>query len=260
MPFAKPFAVATELLRSVKFIAFCSRLGHWWLKFTNFQAVLDRVHLTGLQILSSGVKLSPLGAALEAFIREGSSQGAPHGVASLKKWRKVVAPSGPPSEALYENVRVAEFALAIASLLLRTRCARGFVSQMALQRSNVNLFLSISRLNFGRWIWEVNFSKVIFQGASFAGKKSQQFRHKNSGTKFGCPKFISKNSTLNSGSGGAKSPVQTLVPKGLVIVESRVLVNDFFVLRIAWLRSPLTLKNKTPRRKLAMHVEAKSSD
>ena len=51
-----------------------------------------------------------------------------------------------------------------------------------------------------------------FQGASFAGKKqSQKIRLENSGPKFGRPKFVSQNSALNSGSGGAKSPVQTFV-------------------------------------------------
>ena len=50
--------------------------------------------------------------------------------------------------------------------------------------------------------WEVNL--WIFQGASFAGKKqSQKIRPKNSGPKFGRPKFVSQNSALNSGSGRA---------------------------------------------------------
>ena len=34
----------------------------------------------------------------------------------------------------------------------------------------------------------------------------------NSGPKFGLPKFVSKNSALNSGSRGAKSPVRKFVP------------------------------------------------
>ena len=63
-------------------------------------------------------------------------------------------------------------------------------------------------VNFGRWISR----GCIFQGASFAGKKTES---KNStrefGPKFGSPKFVSQNSALNSGSGGAKSPVQTFV-------------------------------------------------
>ena len=39
----------------------------------------------------------------EALIKKGSSQGAPCGVASLKKWSKVVTSSGPPPEALYDS-------------------------------------------------------------------------------------------------------------------------------------------------------------
>ena len=46
-----------------------------------------------------------------------------------------------------------------------------------------------------------------FLGGSSAGKKqSQKIRLENSG-----PKFVSQNSALNSGSRGAKSPVQTFV-------------------------------------------------
>ena len=46
-------------------------------------------------------------------------------------------------------------------------------------------------------------------------KQSQKIRPKNSGPKFERPKFVSQNSALNSGSGGAKSPVQTFVPDSL---------------------------------------------
>ena len=55
------------------------------------------------------------------------------------------------------------------------------------------------------WVefWKVNFGRK---------KQSQKIRPKNSGPKFGRPKFVSQNSGLNSGSGGAKSPVQTFVP------------------------------------------------
>ena len=62
--------------------------------------------------------------------------------------------------------------------------------------------------------WEANVLKVnFFLAAAFAGKKqSQKIRPENSGPKFGRPKFVSQNSALNSGSGGAKSPVQTFVP------------------------------------------------
>ena len=52
-----------------------------------------------------------------------------------------------------------------------------------------------------------------FSGALFCWKKQCQIiRPKNSGPKFRRPKFVSQNSGLNSGSGGAKSPVQTFVP------------------------------------------------
>ena len=62
--------------------------------------------------------------------------------------------------------------------------------------------------------WDVNFSRVNFSGGLFCWKKqSQKIRPKNSGPKFGRPKFVSQNSALNSGSGGAKSPVQTFVPE-----------------------------------------------
>ena len=37
------------------------------------------------------------------------------------------------------------------------------------------------------------------------------------GSKFGRPKFVSQNSALNSGSGGAKSPAQTLAPEKLTL-------------------------------------------
>ena len=53
-----------------------------------------------------------------------------------------------------------------------------------------------------------------FSGGLFCWKKqSQKIRPKNSGPKFGRPKFVSQNSGQNSGSGGAKSPVQTFVPE-----------------------------------------------
>ena len=74
-------------------------------------------------------------------------------------------------------------------------------------------FGPISGLNFVEGeFWEVNFSRVNFSGGLFRWKKqSQKIRPKNSGPKFGRPKFVSQNSGLNSGSGGANSPVQTSV-------------------------------------------------
>ena len=52
----------------------------------------------------------------------------------------------------------------------------------------------------------------FFWGPLLLKKNSQNIRPKNSGPKFGRPKFVSQNSGLNSGSGGAKSPAQTFVP------------------------------------------------
>ena len=50
-----------------------------------------------------------------------------------------------------------------------------------------------------------------FSGGLFGwGGRGQKIRLENSGPKFGSPKFVSQNSALNC-SGGAKSPVQTLV-------------------------------------------------
>ena len=60
---------------------------------------------------------------------------------------------------------------------------------------------------------EVNLSRVNFSGGLLSGKKqSQKIRPKNSGPKFGRKEYVSQNSALNSGSGGAESPVQTFVP------------------------------------------------
>ena len=67
----------------------------------------------------------------------------------------------------------------------------------------------------------------FFRGLFCCKKQSQKIRLKNSGAKFGCPKFVSQNSALNSGSGGAKSPVQTLSlllllpPEGLLLASGR---------------------------------------
>ena len=88
------------------------------------------------------------------------------------------------------------------------------VSQMALQRGNVNFLARfLGRILEGEF-WEVHFLRVNFSGGLFCWKKqSQRVRPENLGPKFGCPKFVSQNSALNSGSGGAKSPVQTFVPE-----------------------------------------------
>ena len=49
----------------------------------------------------------------------------------------------------------------------------------------------------------MNFSRVNFSRGLFCWKnQSQKLRPKNSGPKFGRPKFVSQNSALNSGSGG----------------------------------------------------------
>ena len=84
---------------------------------------------------------------------------------------------------------------------------------MALQRCNVNFLARFLGLILEGEFWDVNFSGVDFSGGLFDWKKqSQKIRPKNSGQKFGRPKFVSQNSALNSGSRGAKSPVQTFVP------------------------------------------------
>ena len=110
-----------------------------------------------------------------------------------------------------------------------TRRVRKIVSQMALQRCNVNFLV-----RFLGWIlegefWEVNFSRVNFSGGLFCWKKqSQKNRPKNSGPKFGHPKFVSQNSGQNSGSGGAKSPVQTFVPEKLSQIRKSISDNKAF--------------------------------
>ena len=48
-------------------------------------------------------------------------------------------------------------------------------------------------------------------------KQNQRIKPKNSGSKFGRPKFVSQNSALNSDSGDAKSPVQKFVPEKTLI-------------------------------------------
>ena len=56
------------------------------------QAALDWVTPMDSQVLRSGVKFSPpRGRPPSALIKDGSSRGAPHGVARLKRWRKIVA-------------------------------------------------------------------------------------------------------------------------------------------------------------------------
>ena len=123
---------------------------------------------------------------------------------------------------------------------------RRYLSQMALQRCNVN-FLA----RFLGWIlegefWEVNFSSKSFSGSLFCLKKqSQKIRPKNSGRKLGV-----QNSALNSGSGGAKSPVQTFVPNA--ILESRRLAwaytrdrHPLGPMRYAWAVGGAWLKSRT---------------
>ena len=53
----------------------------------------------------------------------------------------------------------------------------------------------------------------FFWGPLFLEKQAQKIRPRNSGPKFGRPKFVSQNSGPNSGFGGAKSPVQKFVPE-----------------------------------------------
>ena len=49
-----------------------------------------------------GKVVTPSGPPPETLMKEGSSRGALHRVASLKTWSEVVALSGSPHEALYD--------------------------------------------------------------------------------------------------------------------------------------------------------------
>ena len=69
-----------------------------------------------------------------------------------------------------------------------------------------------------------------FSGGLFCWEKqSQKIRPKTSGPTFGRPKFVSQNSALNSGSGGAKSPVQTFAPDKIKAQKFRENLRAFFV-------------------------------
>ena len=68
-----------------------------------------------------------------------------------------------------------------------------------------------------------------FSGGLFCWEKqSQKIRPKNSGPKFGRPKFVSQNSAPNSGSGGAKSPVQKFVPDKFSRISRKWSDSPFF--------------------------------
>ena len=67
-----------------------------------------------------------------------------------------------------------------------------------------------------------------FFGGLFCWKKQdQKIRPKNSGPEFGRPKFVSQNSALNSGSGGAKSPVQKFILEIFLGIEGRKSAKHF---------------------------------
>ena len=58
----------------------------------------------------------------------------------------------------------------------------------------------------------MNFLRVNFSGGLICWKEQDlKNQAKNSGPKFGRPKFVSQNSAPNLGSGGAKSLVQKFV-------------------------------------------------
>ena len=66
--------------------------------------------------------------------------------------------------------------------------------------------------------WAVNRLRVNFEGALFiGGKKRAQTSTRKSAPKFGAQKFASQNSTPNSGSGGAKSPLWELAPDRMLM-------------------------------------------
>ena len=99
--------------------------------------------------------------------------------------------------------------------------SRDSVSQMALQRCNVN-FLARFLVEF----WKGEFLEgEFFRGPLLLEKTVSKIRPKNSGPKFGRPKFVSQNSALDSDSGGAKSPVQTFVPETLAIFSHKTKKN-----------------------------------
>ena len=63
----------------------------------------------------------------------------------------------------------------------------------------------------------------FFRGPLLLEKIESKIRPKNSGPNFGHPKFVSQNSalesSLDSGSGGAKSPVQMFVPDEILFFQ-----------------------------------------
>ena len=74
-------------------------------------------------------------------------------------------------------------------------------------------------VNFGRWIsWGWIFEGPLFIGFENIGPKKSTPEF---GPKFGAQKFASQNSTPNSGSRGAKSPLRKLAPDVLVSPVSR---------------------------------------
>ena len=84
---------------------------------------------------------------------------------------------------------------------------------MALQKCNVNFSAQILGWIFWCEFWAVNFLSVNFWGGSFYWKtQDQKIRPQNSAPKFGTHIFVSQNSTPNSGSRGAKSPLRRLAP------------------------------------------------
>ena len=76
-------------------------------------------------------------------------------------------------------------------------------------------FCPISGLNFGRWILRDEFLEgEFFWGPLLLEKTGSKNSTQEFGRpKFGRPKFVSQNSGPNSGFGGAKSPVQKIVPE-----------------------------------------------
>ena len=88
-------------------------------------------------------------------------------------------------------------------------------SEMALQKCSVNFSARILGWIFWCEFLAVSFSRVNFKGALLIGKKTGP---KKSAPELGAKHFISQNSTPNSVSWGAKSPLRKLAPDWVCLV------------------------------------------
>ena len=97
------------------------------------------------------------------------------------------------------------FSYRVILIAIASQNSSTFVSQMALQRYNVNFFWPDFWLNFGECeCWEVNFWRVNFRGGLFCWKNRMKIRSKNSGVQnSGVQYSFGRIRPQNSGSGGA---------------------------------------------------------